>query len=285
MDGIIGRGKIAIALCLVLFITGCSAMIVGYRFLDNFLRWKINEYVTLDFAQGRALNGSLKSFHNWHRKDQLPAYIAFLKQHEKTFQSKDISPEQMMAITNQGMDFLNVSVARLLPGLEDAILTFSPSQVDELIKNLDKEDAEYEDEHFDIPRRMRHLDRRKEMAKRLSPWIGRLNTVQIEKIKAWAETLAFNVPMRREQRKRYRTQLIAVLKSRKDEAKFRRDLKKLVLTPESYWTAEYQTYYRNSKKLTMTLLADIMSNLSDTQRLRLMRELQHHQRDFSRMIR
>ena len=58
--------KIFILLILISVLAGCSSIKLGYRFLDNAIRWKINDYVSLNAEQGVAVKKDINQFHRWH---------------------------------------------------------------------------------------------------------------------------------------------------------------------------------------------------------------------------
>lgn len=68
-----------VALCLAVVLTACSAVRVGYNWLPTAVNWRLASFVTFTPEQQTAVDEHLVSLLEWHRRTQLPDYLAFLR--------------------------------------------------------------------------------------------------------------------------------------------------------------------------------------------------------------
>ncbi|MCE9569808.1 MAG: DUF6279 family lipoprotein, partial [Rhodocyclales bacterium] len=59
-----------------ILLQGCSAVRLGYGNADSLARWWIDQYVDMSPEQDALARERLLRFHAWHRKTQLPDYVA-----------------------------------------------------------------------------------------------------------------------------------------------------------------------------------------------------------------
>lgn len=63
----------------VLFLSSCSNLSLGYRFADNWMEWQIDDLFDLTSKQENFVEKRLDKLKRWHKSNELPAYVAFLK--------------------------------------------------------------------------------------------------------------------------------------------------------------------------------------------------------------
>ena len=63
---------------LVAALTGCSATQFIYNRVDILVRWYLDDYVSLDRQQQARFDGRLEALLDWHRREELPAYVVLL---------------------------------------------------------------------------------------------------------------------------------------------------------------------------------------------------------------
>ena len=63
---------------LVAALTGCSATQFIYNRVDILVRWYLDDYVSLDREQQARFDGRLEALLDWHRREELPAYVVLL---------------------------------------------------------------------------------------------------------------------------------------------------------------------------------------------------------------
>ena len=60
-------------------LVGCSTLSLTYNYADWILLWRIDQYFDVSPEQQTFLKGRLNHLHAWHRKQELPRYVAFLR--------------------------------------------------------------------------------------------------------------------------------------------------------------------------------------------------------------
>lgn len=65
-------------LVLLALLVGCSSTTFLYNRLDTLIGWYVNDYVSLTREQNALFDEQLEALHAWHRREELPQYIALL---------------------------------------------------------------------------------------------------------------------------------------------------------------------------------------------------------------
>ena len=63
---------------IVLTLSSCSATQFIYNRVDILVRWYLDDYVSLDREQQARFDGRLEGLLDWHRREELPAYVVLL---------------------------------------------------------------------------------------------------------------------------------------------------------------------------------------------------------------
>ncbi len=63
---------------IVLTLSSCSATQFIYNRVDILVRWYLDDYVSLDREQQARFDSRLEGLLDWHRRDELPAYVILL---------------------------------------------------------------------------------------------------------------------------------------------------------------------------------------------------------------
>ena len=63
---------------IVLTLSSCSATQFIYNRVDILVRWYLDDYVSLDREQQARFDGRLEALLDWHRREELPAYVVLL---------------------------------------------------------------------------------------------------------------------------------------------------------------------------------------------------------------
>ena len=63
---------------IVLTLSSCSATQFIYNRVDILVRWYLDDYVSLDREQQARFDSRLEGLLDWHRRDELPAYVVLL---------------------------------------------------------------------------------------------------------------------------------------------------------------------------------------------------------------
>ncbi|MEN9888986.1 MAG: hypothetical protein RL559_1023, partial [Pseudomonadota bacterium] len=78
LSGIIRHRLSALVLLGALALSGCSALKVGYEQSPTLLYWWLDSHVDFTDAQTPRAREALGQLQAWHRRQELPAYVALL---------------------------------------------------------------------------------------------------------------------------------------------------------------------------------------------------------------
>lgn len=264
---------------LLLVLSACSSAQFGYRFLDNLIRWELNEYVSLNSQQSTTIDTALDDFHAWHRAEQLPLYSAFIRQQINILERPAISTAQLQQAYNGGMLFWQASARRLIPDLAQLISTLDEDQLRKLGENIDKKDREFEQERILPPLAERKQKRHKRMLESLNKWIGTPSAEQLQLVDQWVAELNAETTPRREQARVMRQRFDNLLQL-DDPQQLQQQLASLMVVPEKNWTPAYRQYLQYNRQKTFQFLVELHGTLSVAQKQQLIRKLSGYQQDF-----
>ena len=166
---------------LALTLSGCSATQLIYNRVDILVRWYLDDYVSLDSEQQERFDARLETLLDWHRREELPAYVMLLD--DALIILDDGVPldnTRAMAdrIEEAAIRFQDPFLELLLSTGEDLTLEQKQQFVDTLISKqeefeedrLARSDAEYRE------------DLESRFDKQLSRYLGSLSAEQTDRI-------------------------------------------------------------------------------------------------------
>ncbi|MEZ5536259.1 MAG: DUF6279 family lipoprotein [Thiolinea sp.] len=276
------KSWLVMLLLIALTLSACSSTRMGYRFFDELVRWKVDDFVTLDTAQQNQLNTTLDAFLAWHQREQLPVYVQFLERQIALLQQPGITPAQLQGSAQQLTELLRISTRELAPETAALLQTLSDEQVSELLDNYDKNARKYERERILPDQAERLADREDRMRKLLNKWIGTLTGQQTARVGQWAGQLSFATQARLEQRQRFRAYLQQLLAARQ-QPQLQAMLQQVMVYPERQYTPAYRRYSDVNRQQTLQMLADIHASLTAEQKNKLLAKLKQYQADFQKL--
>jgi len=121
---------------------GCSAVRLGYGNADSLTRWWVDQYVNMSPEQDTLARERLSRIHAWHRKTQLPDYVAVLRQGQKLVAGQPNATD--MLTLGDGMIRLGRTVAeQMTPDIADFLATLAPEQVERMAARLAEKNIDY----------------------------------------------------------------------------------------------------------------------------------------------
>ena len=178
------RGLKPLACCLLLLIlAGCSATQFIYNRVDILVRWYLDDYVSLDRDQQKRFDGRLKTFLEWHRREELPAYVVLLDD-ALTILDNGLP----LSATRRMANRIEAAVTRFQNPFLELLLSagrdLRPDQRAEFIQNMMAKQEEFEADRLTRSDDEYREDLEKLFDKQLSRYIGPLSIAQTDRIKA-----------------------------------------------------------------------------------------------------
>jgi hypothetical protein len=272
--------KTLLVTLLLSLLVGCSTIKVSYRFLDNAIRWKINDYVSLTSSQSAALNRDINQFHYWHQSTQLPVYTDFMSKKAVQFEQQTLSPQDVSKIYDEVFDLAMTSVDKLVPVITTMLFSLEDKQIPSVIKNVEREMTKDLKKDFARTPQQQLAKRQGRMIKRVAKLVGRLNQAQANLITEWAKATLSDKTLRDQRQKRLLDTLTKQLSNRSTPEQFNRSILAQFKTQERYASAAEKQSYQQRKQLTLKLMSDLFNSLTPLQKQKLIASVKKYQFDF-----
>jgi hypothetical protein len=177
----IGLRLLAAGLFALLF-AACSTIKLGYNNADTLLLHSLDRYVSLTDEQEQMVRQRIGSLMAWHRATQLADYAAFI-QHTRARLDGEVTPAEVLEF-NEGLNARLAALGeRAAPDAAALALTLTPAQIDQIERKLVDDNIKARKESA---RELRKAvdERAKKYAERSEFWLGKLNSQQMELVRA-----------------------------------------------------------------------------------------------------
>lgn len=175
----------------VVALAGCSAISLTYERLPTLLYWWMNSYVDFDPDQASQARADFAAWHVWHRKEELPRYIALLQrwQHELAgpLDANDVCAWRAPVVARMQAGF-----AAAKPGLLRLAVSLNDEQRGRLARRFKESNIELREEYAEGTPRARERDSRKRTEKFFRRIYARLNSTQRAQIEARTAETAYD---------------------------------------------------------------------------------------------
>ncbi len=260
----------------LLVLSGCSAVQLGYRNADTFLRWQANSYLDFEGAESEELDQRIASFLAWHRGKALPQYVALVED-AAVRGGRGLSREDLVwgydAVREQVREGLRTAARDAAPMLD----RLRPEQLAHLERRFGEDNRKFSRDFLSGTPEDRRNRRLKRNIERLEDWVGTLTEAQVERVKQYSDRLPPNEALRDRDRRRRQAELLAMLRAR--------EAGKRLEDWAAHWDGgrdpAYQAVARAQVAEYMNLLADLDKSLAAAQRENLVRRLRGYAADFA----
>lgn len=164
------------ALLLVL-LTGCSAIRLGYNNAASLTYWWLDGYIDFTDAQAQPVRDRLAALHAWHRQRELPA-LADLLQQMQTLAAGDVTPQQVCALTDPIRQHLRRLAAQVAESMAPIVPTLRPEQLEHLAEQFEKHNQTWREEWLDGTAAELQERRLERTIDRYESFYGRLSDAQ-----------------------------------------------------------------------------------------------------------
>lgn len=206
--------RASVAVLAALLLSACSAIQIGYRNADTFLRWHANSYFDFEGEQSEELDTRIAAFLDWHRAAALPGYAKLL--------------DEAAARTGRGLSRADIAWAydsaraQLREGLAKAAAEAAPlldklpaAKIVHLEQRLAEDNRKFARQQLSGSVEERRERRLKRNVERLEDWLGGLSDAQIRRVRQYASSAPLAAEMRDRDRRRRQAELLAMLRERR----------------------------------------------------------------------
>lgn len=174
--------RLLLCVACLLLAGGCSTVRIAYNNLDAVAAWMAHDYFDLDAAQRDEFARRFEQLHTWHRREELPEYIRFLKTIQQRT-ARGLRADDVLWV----VDGLKQRYARIAAhSAADAaalLRTLTPAQVASFRLQLDKSNRKFRKTHRSDDgeaARRKALERR--ALEQLHDWVGSLTDAQEKQV-------------------------------------------------------------------------------------------------------
>jgi len=269
--------KLIFVVALLLLLSGCGIISIGYNYADAYLRYSINSYTSFNDAQKETIKQEVNLFMLWHRNRMLPEYTRFLQAVQHTAQSgAALKKEDVARFRNEAralyVKTLQPAVrpaAKLLSGIDAA-------QIQELEKSFAKENKKQKDKELGGEQGERLRKRAERTVDFLENLVGGFNDKQLEQIREMSHKLPFATGIYIGQREHNQARLIELLNSHAEEGEIAAFLNSWLLTPEAITSPEERSTMHGFEIASDEMIVSVYQMLTDRQKKTLLKNIQKY---------
>lgn len=266
--------RLHVVLLLLLTLSGCSIVAVGYNYAEVYLRYSINSYATFNAAQKERIKKEVDDYMLWHRKMMLPQYVSFLQELQGMVQAgnalnrEDVSrlKAEMRKLYVQTLQPTVSPAASVLKGIE-------PAQIDELVSAFASENNKQKDKQLagSLHEQMRkRAERTIDFVENL---VGGLTDTQQDKFRELSHNLPFATDLYIRLREENQAGLVNMLNNNKSEGEIAAFLSVWLNTPEANRSPEEQKVLMSFESASEEMTISVYAMLSERQRKTLLKNI------------
>ncbi|QYK06705.1 DUF6279 family lipoprotein [Shewanella zhangzhouensis] len=257
---------------LALFLlAGCSTK-MSYYFLDWAIEWELDDYVDLNRDQQKQFDAVLDEFIDWHRREELPRYVAQLESIKQQMLSGTLTPAAWAEEVNYAQSHWFRLFEHVFEGILPIVQSLSDEQVSGIIEQLRKEEAKLVAEYAGKTQEELIADSDERLTERAEKWIGKLSDKQKAMIHASNTSRLSTLDMWLEYRHEWLRQFETALNQRADTPLLRSRLQLLMTAPQTLKSEKHQQAVRENSENFGRLVMSIYRDLSDKQSKKLWHE-------------
>lgn len=272
--------SVLLALATTLVFTACSRLGLAYRNLDVLIPWWVDKYLDMTPEQEQRFDAQLREHLRWHCRTQLPLYLDWLEKLRVMLETGQVTPGKLAARLAEAKKALAVIATEITPSTVELLRGLDERQVSELFAALDEDMLKRREKYLELTPQEQIEQRAMRMEKRLSPWLGRLNPMQRQRVKRWSESLDGLNQQRLDNRAHWQAELRAAIAQRQ-AANFPKRIARLLQRRERLWSDDYRQALARAEQAVLELLVEVLAQADDKQRSHLLRRLSDLHLEFS----
>jgi len=264
----------------LLVLGACSSTTFLYNRLDFILPWYLDDYVELDRDQRQAFDRLLDPFLDWHRQEELPAYVAVLDQVEGTL-GQPVTQEEIDAISGAFEEAWLRLEDRSLDWLLALGASLTDAQVEEFLRNLEERQQEYEEKYLSRSDEEYREEMYDNLLDRAQDYLGRLDREQKAALRAASDAMIRADGPWLEERARWHARLAELLQR---EPGWEQRVRDAVARREETLSQDYREAYAHNLMLIQETVAGLLNSRSERQERRLRGEIADLREDLQELI-
>ena len=168
---------------MVLLVSGCSALRIGYSQAADLAYWWLDGYADFDGEQTRRVREALAQWFAWHRKTQLPDYAQLLARAQAEVRA-ETTPARVCEWQDELLKRAHTAWEQAVPAAAEWALSVTPQQIQHLERRYAKANDEFRDAYLQEGLRERNEATIKRAVERAESLYGRLEDAQRARVAA-----------------------------------------------------------------------------------------------------
>jgi hypothetical protein len=250
-------------------LAGCgTVMRVVYNNGDFALRVMANEYFDTNGDQSEILKAQLARFHEWHRREELPAY-ARLFQSAADRAARGLKPEDVSWAIASVRERYRVVVAQAAEDGAPVIATLKPDNYAALDRKFADVNAKFTKDYLAGDQAKRDRARAKWFEERIDWFIGDLTDAQVAIIQRFVQSQPRMNEVRLADRKRRQQEFVALIRKYQSSPELAERMREFFVHWERDRGAEHARLAREWEGRLTQLVVELDRTLTPEQRARL----------------
>lgn len=270
--------RIALVVCCSFLLSSCTVRI-AYSVLDNILGWQLGQYVSLKGEQKTQSKRMFKDFHAWHRRTQLPLYANYLDTLKEGMLAGDITSGYLHDESDKLQDLMDISLAKLMPGLTEVAISLDEKQIQEVVEQLEKEREEYREDYIEDSEEKIQKRRIQDLTRYIGGFFGSFTDEQEAILKNWEENLIPHEKLMLSQQLQWQEAFLEAMQDRADFDQLQRKLHALLLFRTDNWDPELQKALDVNQEQTFKMLATLFNSQTPKQKKKLENKFDQYIKD------
>lgn len=278
------RKLIFVIVFLLLPLSGCGIVSVGYNYADAYLRYSINSYTSFNSGQKKIIHDEVDIYMRWHRKEMLPDYVSFLHGLRNSAQAGAALKQQDVAGFRRELHMLYVGT--LQPAIKPAAHLLSgmtPGQIEELAKSLQYENRQRRAKELSGSQDTQLRKRAEKTVDFIESLVGGLSDRQLDVIREMNHKSPFATALYFQMREDNQARLIELLRNKKGAGAIGDFLLLWLTAPEAGRSAEEQATLRAYEHATDEMIVKVYAMLTERQRKTLLKNIMKYADTFQKL--
>ena len=276
------RARTFVLACAAMLCAGCSLVNLGYNHVDTVALYMARDYLSLDAAQYAEAKARISVLHDWHRREEMPAYVALLRTASARL-SQGLTLEDTRWAVAQARAHYRAASARAAREAAPVLATLELPQIAHLEHKLAENNEKYAREYLPADPAKRHRAQLTRMREGLEDWFGSLNREQVARVERFVTEQGRFSQSRFDDRRHRQLESVALIKRHRRAEELAPRLALLFSNPEAGRSEEFIRDSRLWDEAMAQLLVDLDRSLSAQQRARALERLAKFAREFGEL--
>lgn len=257
-------------------LAGCSTVRIGYNQADVILAWRADDYFNFDPQQKQEFSRRIIRLLDWHRRDQLPDYAAFLTEIRLRAQRHPTRDDAAWIVEGVKARFRTI-INRGANDAADMLALLKSENIHALQLQFEKDNRKFVREYrLEGSMDQRKRARLERTLKQIKNWTGSLTHEQEEQIAALNNAIPSIDHLRHQDRQRRQREFLAILRLRDNKPEFLPLLHNWLLHWERGRSPEYVKQLDDVFNRRVALFLEVERMLTPPQREHMLHKLQDY---------